>query len=352
MPQSVCLTNATSRVPSSRCEITSERSASRALPPALRMRCASPSCRPKNRDGSRRASMHVTTATPRAGVIGRSPLANRSAYAALLCTRSSMADIGQRSCSRFAARARLTVCAHQSARVLRSCDWVEACAEMLQRLHMAARWLEQMPLALSLLAIAIAAAVSWLMADAAGLHAVARVIRRAEPEWLALLLGARAVSYGGYTLAHRTTLTPGDQRKVPISTVLKTVAFGAAATSLEGGFSIDRRALRGVGATDRQATVAVLNLGALELATLAPAAWICSLTLLDTPRVQEGVTLPWAIGVPAGVALALLAVWKLSPRSLAREGAVERALGHALEALQLLLEQVRRAPRCLEGWVG
>jgi len=130
------------------------------------------------------------------------------------------------------------------------------------------------------------------------------------------------------------------------------VAFGGAATSLEGGFSIDRRALRGVGATDRQATVAVLNLGALELATLAPAAWICSLTLLDTPRVQEGVTVPWAIGVPAGLALALLAVWKLSPRSLALKGAVWRALGHALEALQLLLEQARRAPRYLEGWVG
>ena len=31
---------------------------------------------------------------------------------------------------------------------------------------------------------------------------------------------------------------------------------------------------------------------------------------------------------------------------------MERALGHALEALQLLLEQVRRAPRYLEGWVG
>jgi uncharacterized membrane protein YbhN (UPF0104 family) len=223
---------------------------------------------------------------------------------------------------------------------------------MLQRLHTAARWLEQMPLALSLLAIAIAAAVSWLMADAAGLHAVARVIRRAEPEWLALLLGARAVSFGGYTLAHRRTLTPGDKRKVPIATVLKMVAFAAAATSLEGGFSIDRRALRGVGATDRQATVAVLNLGALELATLAPAAWICSLALLDTPHVQEGVTLPWAIGVPTGLALALLAVWKLSPRSLARKGAVGRALGHALEALQLLLEQIRRAPRYLEGWVG
>lgn len=52
-----------SRVPRSCCEITIERIASIARPPALRMTCASPSINPSAFAGSIRASMHVTTAT-------------------------------------------------------------------------------------------------------------------------------------------------------------------------------------------------------------------------------------------------------------------------------------------------
>jgi len=57
-----------SLVPSSLCEITSERIASSlARPPALRMTWASPSARPASLAGSIRASMQVRMAKPRAG---------------------------------------------------------------------------------------------------------------------------------------------------------------------------------------------------------------------------------------------------------------------------------------------
>ena len=59
--------------------MTSERSASSVTsPPALRITCASPSSSPSTFAGSIRASMHVTTASLRAGGIGSSPLSNDS----------------------------------------------------------------------------------------------------------------------------------------------------------------------------------------------------------------------------------------------------------------------------------
>src|SRR5919199_1503476 len=91
MPQSVWWMRTISSVPSSRCEIASERIVSSVTtPPALRMTCASPSSRPRIRVGIMRASMHATTATFLAGGIGRSPLSKRSAYCSALRRRSSV----------------------------------------------------------------------------------------------------------------------------------------------------------------------------------------------------------------------------------------------------------------------
>jgi hypothetical protein len=79
MPQSVWWITNHSRVPSSLCEITSERIASSlARPPALRITCASPSASPANLAGSSRASMQVSTAKRRPGGIGNSALAPKS----------------------------------------------------------------------------------------------------------------------------------------------------------------------------------------------------------------------------------------------------------------------------------
>ena len=78
-----------SRVPSSRCEIASERIASSVTaPPALRITWASPSLRPRRPAGSSRASMQATMATPLAGGMGRSPLSNEAAYSSALVRRS------------------------------------------------------------------------------------------------------------------------------------------------------------------------------------------------------------------------------------------------------------------------
>src|SRR5712691_996123 len=94
IPQSVWWMMATSRVPRSRCEMMSERSASCARPPALRMTCASPSSSPSTREGRMRASMQVTIATLRFGGIGSPPFWKLLAYCVFASTSSSMTVIG------------------------------------------------------------------------------------------------------------------------------------------------------------------------------------------------------------------------------------------------------------------
>lgn len=195
-------------------------------------------------------------------------------------------------------------------------------------------WAERRPVALSILALVIATTVCWLFARAAGYSAIELVTDRFKPEWLALMFGARFAAYAGYTIAHGSTLT--GKAGIPMDTRMKLVAFGSSATSLGGGFALDRRALQRAGATAREATVRVLSLGALEWATLAPVAWVYALILLGHPRVDEGVTLSWAIGVPLGVVLAALAAWRLNPRALVRKGAIARAVARGLEGLSLL----------------
>lgn len=93
-------------VPRSRWEMMIERTVSSVTtPPALRITCASPSVRPRIPYGFTRASMHVTTATPLPGGIGRSPLSNVSANRSALARSSSVTLIeppfGQRSSAEY-----------------------------------------------------------------------------------------------------------------------------------------------------------------------------------------------------------------------------------------------------------
>src|ERR1700674_3171310 len=81
----------TSSVPSSRCEIVSDRIASVvAPPPALRKTWASPSWSPRILLTCNRASMQARTNSFLAGGSGRLPALNDRAYASLFFNRSSV----------------------------------------------------------------------------------------------------------------------------------------------------------------------------------------------------------------------------------------------------------------------
>lgn len=214
------------------------------------------------------------------------------------------------------------------------------------------RRFDDRPLLLSLVALAIAAGASVGMAAVAGFDHVLRAIEEAQPAWLPLILLGRVVSYAGYAIAHWRVVNLRSKNHLTPRTALSVVAFGDAASSLLGGFSIDRRALKGAGAAEREAVVSVLGLGVLEYAVLAPAAWISALTLLSTAGVQKAVTVPWVIGVPVGTALAALGAWRHACGWRPGVGRIGVAVEHGLEALHILAEMLRHPVRNIAAWAG
>jgi hypothetical protein len=187
--------------------------------------------------------------------------------------------------------------------------------------------LERHPLALTALAAVIALAAAIGMALVAGVPAVSAHLERLAPAWLAVAVGARLAAYVGYAIAHHRVMGASEHSALEAETAARVSAFGAGATSLKGGFSIDVRAMRGSGASTSQARAHVVALALLEYAVLALAAWICALTLLRDPGIQAMAVWPWVLGVPAGVLVAALAWPRIRARSSkARSGARLRSL--------------------------
>jgi uncharacterized membrane protein YbhN (UPF0104 family) len=232
---------------------------------------------------------------------------------------------------------------------------IDARSRLRARFDDLGRWIrgaEQRPLALSLLALEVAAGVSIAMAIYAGVGRTHAAVNRVEPLWILIALAGTAVSYAGFATAFQGTVIRGALAQMPTGLALKLVAFGAAASSLLGGYSVDRRALQAAGASRGDAGVRVIAMSGLEYAVLAFAAWISAIVLLPDGHAEKAVTVPWVIGFPAGCALALAAtVYVPSPGSAA-EGLLRRAAGMTLEALTMLREQVRHPVRNRAAWVG
>jgi uncharacterized membrane protein YbhN (UPF0104 family) len=174
--------------------------------------------------------------------------------------------------------------------------------------------------------------VAWV----AGFDAVADRVRNVDGWWLPLALAAEAVAYVGYVLAYREVARVGGGPEIPHSRALALVATGFGVFIARGGFAVDLHAFRQEGVGDREARVRVLGLGALEYALLAPAACIVAILLLveHVQRPASGLTMPWAIAVPVGGILALLAL-RLRGRLHGRRGWRD-ALAQALDSIHVL----------------
>jgi uncharacterized membrane protein YbhN (UPF0104 family) len=150
-------------------------------------------------------------------------------------------------------------------------------------------------------------------------------------------------AYLGYTLAYRELVRAesGPELAVPKAAALVATGFGVFLQ--QGGFALDREALRRAGMPEREARRRVLGLGALEYALLAPAAVAAaSLVLIRGLPVGKSLTLPWLIGLPVGAVLALTAL-RFRHR-LEGRGWIRQRIGHALRALELVL-CIARTPR-------
>ena len=221
---------------------------------------------------------------------------------------------------------------------------------MLERLPRP-RDLDHRPLLLSALAAGVALAVGAVMAALAGFAAVGAALERVEPQWLVIAAAARILAYGGYTLAYHTTISACESAELGSETAA-VVVFGAGPTSLKGGFAVDRRALRGAGASRRQASVHVLALGLLEYLALAPAAWCCALALVGTRGVRGAVIWPWLVGVPLGAAIAVLLYRRLVPRLAPGRRRPPALITRSLEAGRVLVRAARPPLHGLQALLG
>jgi uncharacterized membrane protein YbhN (UPF0104 family) len=180
------------------------------------------------------------------------------------------------------------------------------------------------------------------LSEVAGFDPVWDRLRHVHPIWFLVALGAEIVAYLGYVLGYREVARVDQGPKMDHSRAAAAVAAGFGPFVTQGGFAVDLHAFRMTGISDREARVRVLGLGALEYALLAPAACIASIQILasgaHTPSM--GLTLPWAVAVPVGFAVAL---WAVGHRQrFQNKGWLRDWIAQLLESLHVL--------RCLFEW--
>jgi uncharacterized membrane protein YbhN (UPF0104 family) len=195
---------------------------------------------------------------------------------------------------------------------------------------------------LMILAGALALVAAILVAGAAGYVAVASHIRHANTYWFPFAIAGAVAAHVGYTFAYREVANVGRSVKLGTLRAGAIVAAGFGMFIPRGGFAVDIEALEDLGVPSEEARVRVLGLGSLEYAVLATGTLVCAIfLLLDDPHAQRAVTLSWTIGVPAGTALALLAV---RYRKWICRGRVGKMLGPPLEAITVV-GQIVASPR-------
>jgi uncharacterized membrane protein YbhN (UPF0104 family) len=188
------------------------------------------------------------------------------------------------------------------------------------------------------LALAGGIAVAWH----AGFDTVAAHLRHANWFWLPLAFAGAAAAHVGYVMAYREIAHVDEGLRLGTLRAGALVAAGFGMFAPRGGFAVDVEALQELGVPAEEARVRVLGLGSLEYVVLATGACVCAwLLLVRDADVQRAVALSWAIGVPAGTGLALVA---LRFRRLLCRGPLGHWLAPAFDAIEMV-GKVLASPR-------
>jgi uncharacterized membrane protein YbhN (UPF0104 family) len=194
-------------------------------------------------------------------------------------------------------------------------------------------------------ALYMAAAVG--MAYVAGFEGVRRALENPDWPWLFACLAMVPPAFVGYYLGYRPVFRVEDGRlQIDRGSRLAVVAAGFGGFLDHGGGAIDRVALRSAGASEREASVRVTMLSALEHGVLAlpcavAAAWLLA-SGIRTP--STGFTLPWVIGPAVGFALGWWVTDRFRTRLRRRRGWLGRRLSVLVDAAHLVLTMAR-SPR-------
>jgi hypothetical protein len=195
---------------------------------------------------------------------------------------------------------------------------------------------------LMLFAGAFSLVVTIGMAWIAGLGSVASHLQHANTYWFPFAIAGAVAAQFGYVIAYREVAEVDRGTKIGRLRAGAVVAAGFGMFAPRGGFAVDLEALQDLGVPPEEARVRVLGLGSLEYAVLSVAACVCAILLiLDDAPAERAVTLSWTIGVPAGTALAVLAVHYRAAIGRTRPGALLRP---ALDAIAVV-GKIVAAPR-------
>lgn len=208
------------------------------------------------------------------------------------------------------------------------------------------------------LAVTTALAALLFLGSLAAMAAIAgwsRVTAQLDPGlsfWFAVAFGAELISFCAYVLAYRSVAAVEGGRRLGLRAATELVAVGFGAFFAKGGASLDSKALRRRGTTEREGEVRVLALDALEHAPLAPAACAAAITLLAQGRRKPGLdfTIPWATLVPLGALLAFYGV-RHRARFVGADG-WRGKLGDILDGIAVLFQLVREWRTHWLGFVG
>jgi len=195
---------------------------------------------------------------------------------------------------------------------------------------------------LMLLAGGLSLVAAILVAGAAGFVSVASHARHASMYWFPFAVAGAVAAHVGYVVAYREVANVGRGVRLGALRAGAIVVAGFGMFFPRGGFAVDLEALQDLGVPQEEARVRVLGLGSLEYAVLSAGACVCAILLLVSHwPAQRAVTLSWTIGVPAGTALALVAV---RYRSWLCRGRLRGVLGPPLEAIAVV-GQIVASPR-------
>ncbi|MDQ6805968.1 MAG: lysylphosphatidylglycerol synthase domain-containing protein [Actinomycetota bacterium] len=210
------------------------------------------------------------------------------------------------------------------------------------------------PIVVSAVATALAAVAVLAVAHATGADAIGRAFNHVDPRWIGLIAGAELLAYAAYVIAYRSLAQIHGHAPLSLPVVALVVVAGFGPFAIGGGFGIDKRVLHGLQEDERSAQVRVVALGILEWAVLAPTTCVVAIVfLVEHANILPSLLWPWAVGVPAGLAIAL---WASSPERaerLSRIGGERRdRLARALEGVGVLHTLIRNPGDHIGAWVG